>query len=65
MCEGELHVVVELVCIHREAAASFLHAVLRLRLRGLLVGPFALLLLFFPSSVASLFGTFGAELRGV
>lgn len=62
---GELHFVVELVGVHREAEVSSPHAVLRLRPGKLLAGPFALLLLSFPPPVPPLFGTLGAELGGV
>lgn len=59
MCGRAFHIVVERVCIHGEAAASPIYTTLRL------LSPFALLLLSFFSPVASLFGTFGAELGGV
>lgn len=65
MCGGAFHVTVEQVRFYREAATSFLHTVLWLQIRKLVISPFALLLLSFSSSVASLFGTFGAELGGV
>lgn len=64
MCSWDFHVIAELVRLHREAAASFLYAVLGLWFWKLLISSFALLLLPFLPPVASLFGTFGAELWG-
>lgn len=60
-----LHVVVELVGVHREAEVGSPRAVLRLRPGKLLPSPFAVLLLSFPPPVPPLFGTLGAELGGV
>lgn len=65
MCRRAFHVVVEQICIHSEAAVSLPYTVLWLWFRNLLICPFALLLLFLSSPVASLFGTFRAELGGV